>query len=344
MNWYREIAHYFPIFHVSDDDQFGDIGATTKKENLRYSLIAIWLGKYLIHVLSIKKGKPSLVKVLNLDVVLDKAYEVDNESNKKSVEESIKEYTEALNKYDEKTIRDHIEALKIKSDEEQNRRSTTLNKTAVYNAALLVFLTIVFPFLLKIYQIRSYITISMLIIGAIFYASALLLSFKMLEVSGLDSFTFNEVFKSQDSMRSLASGLYYRYRYAQSAGDRIVSYNTNLQKNIRQFLAWSVICVLIINVQSGIESHYKSPSQLITTYQFNLNEDKINNVQSITRIEEVLLTGVASQVIISGGEEQQREKVRGIIDIFNTTNTSVNVLDSSNSPDISVIIIKGDPK
>jgi hypothetical protein len=255
MNWYQRIAHYFPLFHVSDDDQFGDIGEQTKKGNLRYSLITIWMGKYLIHILSFKDGHLSLIKVLNLDMILDNTFKVNKES--------IDRYTEALKSFPDDTIRDHIEALKFKIEEEQSRNNTTLSKTAVYNAALLVVLSVAFPYLFKLYEIKSTLLIILVPFGLIFYISALILSFRMLRITSINSFGFNDVAKSDNSMHSLAAGLYHRYKHANVEADKIVSYNTNLQKNTRQLLVWALIALLALNAQGLFEKSIKPLTHLL---------------------------------------------------------------------------------
>lgn len=334
MNWYQKIAHYFPLFHVSDDDQFGDIGEKTQKENLRYSILTLWLGKYLIHILSIKNRKPSLVKVLDLDIILHKAHKVN--------EQSINKYTEALNNFNEETIRDHMEALKLKIDEEQNRFSTTLNKTAIYNAALLVVLTVAFPYLLKLFEIKSIFLFIWVLFGLLFYASALILSFKMLKITSINSFGFNDVAKSDNSLHGLAAGLYFRYKHANVEADRIVSYNTNLQKNTRQFLAWALIALVVLNAQGLFEEINTPVPKPVGIYQLNHEMSNITDMQSLNKIEKGLLAGQSARIIINGGKEDQVEKVHNILDFYNVKDVPIDIIKSKSDTEMSLIVVEGE--
>lgn len=334
MNWYQRIAHYFPLFHVSDDDQFGDIGETTEKDNLRYSLITLWFGKYIIHILSIKNGKPSLIKVLDLDVILDNAYRVN--------EESIKKYTEALNDFENDTIRDHLEALRMKIDEEQSRYNTTLSKTAVYNAALLVALSVAFPYLFKLYEIKLTLLKILVPFGLIFYISALILSFRMLRITAINSFGFNDVAKSDNSLSGLAAGLYHRYKHANVEADKIVSYNTNLQKNTRQLLVWALIALLVLNAQGLYEKLNKPLTQPVGIYHMNREKNKVTNLQALNKIENRLLTGQSIRIIIAGGEDDQVKKVHDILDFYNVKDVPIDILKSKSDSQLSIIVVEGD--
>lgn len=334
MNWYQSIAHYFPLFHVSDDDQFGDIGEKTERKDLRYSLFTIWMGQYLIHILSIKDGHLSLVKVLNLDVILDNTFKVN--------EESIGRYAEALKGYKEETIRDQIEALKLKIDEERSRYDTTLTKTAVYNAALLVALSVVFPYLFKLYEMKSIFLMILVPFGLIFYISALILSFKMLRITSINSFGFNDVAKNEDSLRGLAAGLYNRYKHANVEADKIVSYNTNLQKNTRQLLVWALIALLALNAQGLFEKLNKPLTQPVGIYHMNREKNKIINLQALNKIENRLITGQSIRVIIAGGEDDQVKKVHDILDFYNVKDVPIDILKSKNDSQLSIIVVEGD--
>ncbi len=334
MNWYQRIAHYLPILHVSDDDQFGDIGEQTEKRNLRYSLFTIWIGKYLIHILSIKDCHLSVLKVLNLDVILDNTFKVNKES--------IKKYNEALGNFEDDTVRDQMEALKFKIEEERSRYNTTLSKTAIYNAALLVALSVAFPYLFKLYEIKSTLFIVLVLFGLTFYVSALILSFRMLRITSINSFRFNDVAKSDNSLRGLAAGLYYRYKYANVEADRIVSYNTNLQKNTRQFLAWALIALIALNAQGLIGKINKPVTQPVGIYHMNREKSKITNLQTLNKIEKRLLSGLDARIIITGRNEDQVEKVHSILDFYNVKNVPIDIIKSKSDSEMSIIVVEGE--
>ena len=331
MNLYRRIAHYFPIFHVSDDSQFGDIGKSTEKKDLRYSLLAIWLGQYLIHILSAKDGHLSLIKVLNLDTILDNTL--------KTNDESIERYTEALNNFEDDTIHVHVDGLKFKIEEERRRYDTTLSKTAVYNAALLVALSVAFHYLLKLYELKSTLIIVLFPFGLVFFVSALILSFRMLRITSINSFGFNDVAKSDNSLRALAAGLYYRYKHANVEADKIVSYNTNLQKNTRQFLAWALITLVALNAHGFIEESKRIEHSFEPCY-ISIEDSKITGLQTLNRLETSLLAGQATRIIITGGQEDQVEKVHNILEFYNVKGVPIDIVKSTDDTEMSIVVME----
>lgn len=335
MNWYQKIAHYFPVFHVSDDDQFGDIGELTEKKDLRYSLLTIWFGKYLIHILSIQNWKPSIIKILNLDSIINDAFKVN--------EESITRYTEALKDFDEKSIRDNIEALKIKISEQESRRTSILSKNSIYNAVLMVFITIAVPYLINLYKVRSIPDLVIVFFIIMFYISTFYFAYRIVRVLEQQSFTFNEIAKSKNTLHALASALYYRYKFAKSEADRIVTFGANQQKNIYQLFAMVIGLLILINVQGSIETKKVQDVQPISIYQFN-DDNKMQMLQSLNTIEESLLTEKTACVNIVGGNEKQIEDARNIIEFYNIYHVPVNAIDSNGSTEMSLIVVKGDKK
>lgn len=339
--WLLKILSYLPLLNVSDDGEFGDI--TPDSSNLRYSLITVRFGEYILHLFSIKQGRFEFIKLINLKELVCSKYEANVSS--------ISKYSNFVaEREDDEEVRVNIETLKLKISEQSERKNVTLTKAWIYNAVLLMLVSLGLPYAIKLWKVEPLLLALFCIWVGLRFTSALVLSLAIVKVGGFETFNFTEIAKCsleeppQNPLRVFASKLYDLYLNSKAEGDRVVSYNTNLQRDIKYLLVLIFLLVVYLNI-AGILKTVPSiiqPSEPENSvYKINLDEDEKRSLISLVDIEKTLLNEKVSKVVILGGTKSSVEDLEKILQTFNVSSAPIyKLFDNKNDDCINIFIIK----
>lgn len=326
------LLSYLPILNIGDDNEFGDLVKDSK--NLRYSLIAIRLGHVILYIFTIKNWQFKFFNLLKLEQVL----------------KDYKPNLESINRYKNKTetsqsgeLNLEIDVLKFKIKEQEHRNDSTITKAWIYNAALMVFIPLGLPYIVKLYNIRPVPFMITILWTCFVYISALILSIHILRIRSSSTVEFAPIAKSSLPVAEYAYQMYSLYQHSKTDSDKLVSYNTNLQRDIRLLLYLLFLIVVYLNI-SGLYSKITSlqtgpaPTSIYQSFSIDIKGNTRYSLKTLNKVEQVILEGKISRIIIVGNA-QDVKRVLSILGEYNISNTPIcTTTDNNQSSQIDIIL------
>ncbi|WP_313233232.1 hypothetical protein [Tissierella praeacuta] len=277
------IWSHFPILCLSDDDNFATLeykNLKSKNANLRFSLLNIMLGDYILYIVTfdIKKRKLELIHILcleNIDGILLTDEKIDGIQNR---------YRFHLQGLSESELEIEKESLCYRIQNEEQRINTSIDKLNIYATIILTVL----PLVLAILDIKKVLTLSLsLLIGVILIIYSLLniciYLFRTIKVRGIMKSSFRDLRSSKEKDKEIVLQYQYDWQQLKYKAQLFVSFVLNLQE-------WVVLTlVLSLLVSFGISFEYINNEISMDTVEYNLvttiNRDKVDEPYSDSAIE-----------------------------------------------------------
>lgn len=274
---------HFPILCLSDDENFATLkyqNLKFKRANLRFSLLNIMLGDYILYIVTfnLKDRKLELIHILcleNMDGILLTDKKINCIQNK---------YRTHLQNLSESELEIEKESLCYRIQNEEQRISTSIDKLNIYATIILTVL----PLILAILDLRKIFTLSVpLLLGVILITYSLIniciYLFRTIKVRGIMKSSFKDLRSSKEKDKKIILQYQYDWQQLRYKAQLFVSFVLNLQE-------WVVLILFLsLFVSFGISFEHASNKIPVNTVEYNLvttvNRDKIDEPYSASAIE-----------------------------------------------------------
>lgn len=248
----QHILNISPIIHVSDDDQFGDLG-----DAKRYSLAELSVGPRKFYFFSLMKTKDGLeFKIIEKLNFTDKCKIHDD----LYLESKAQDYEFIASKESENTLENQMDFLKHKISMSESRTASGYNKINIYSAIIIAHIGFLAYLLSQIVDRQD----NNILLSVIVFLYALTIYFIInsamfithsLSIKGYFRSAFKDL-KKDSSKKNLAKAYYFDFLSTNNESHVITSIVLNTEKYfIRGFMTSIIVWVLILLPENIIEKN-----------------------------------------------------------------------------------------
>jgi hypothetical protein len=310
-NFFIKFFNWSPIFHFSNDEQFGSIN---QSDWSRFSLLSIAVGENIIYFLTIQWLNPqvkfSWFKTLNFSQVCKIYTESD-------IQQKVVDYESYLSNAQSSVISEQIEFLKYKADLANNRTDCGYDKTNIYTAIYLAFIPVEFYLFNEVITFLNNSSNSILnyllavIFGLSIYYSinCSLFLYSNLKLKGFTRSTFNDLKQNHNHIK-LAASYYWDWYSLTNESHVITSIVANIQKYFLRALVISV--VIAVTLLSNLRVESKPQTERSEFFILNQNGE-VQEKEFLRFLNQKRESDVS--VLVIGNEKNK--KIQSIINLLN---------------------------
>ncbi|OUS77252.1 hypothetical protein B1748_08900 [Paenibacillus sp. MY03] len=360
-NWAFRIFQFLsfvPIFRVTCDAGFGEINK--KRTLLRFSLLSINLGKYILHFCTFQwfwgappqgqsKERFRILRVLSLT-------EVEKPLDERSFNQRIDRHKQEIKNLETVKKEAIKEALFHKMSSLMDSKNRTFNKFLAYLAVVAFLIPIYTPYLTNIGKSFNHDGILQFLVLVILYyiimnfLNLILFFHDFIKVKSYSRYAYQDVKNSTDPSTELLQMVYFERYLTEFEWIREITLIRNIEKYIKGIVIMSIALVIVHNVslhyqtnRIGLES-ISERNTAVYTLDLSKPSNKLYDGQKtlLDQLENDLLEGKVSEVILirSGSKNDENyNRIYYLIQSLNVHNIEITTAINDTSPENNELII-----
>jgi hypothetical protein len=310
-----KILNQFPVFHVSEDENFGTYNLTDKR---RYSLVIIACGTLKIYLVTYKVGAGfSLWKFLWLNDVLNKI-------GQKEIDQKTLVYAQAISTHDNEKAGTQYEFLKEQHNNNMTAKASLESRMSAYMTVYFVvigFVVYLFNETLKIDSASiRHIALAGCALSALFLLSAYIHTGTFLRVKGVVRATFKDLRVSPSKIKQ--AELAYTNWFASKDEIRVLStYVRNFESHLTKGSVLAILTWMLVAISPTILplSAFNSAEYIDSDFEIFDSNGKLRRDQLTRLAENLQETPSGSRYYILAGrkaDKAQLEQVSSFITLW----------------------------
>lgn len=342
VNYFLLIWAHFPVLSLTSDISFPNLSikledrrVKLEEKDVRLSLISIYFGEYIFHLISfnISAKQFSLLKVLSLA----KHPDFNDDIIEKEIEEKVAEYKKEIEKSESSDLEIEKDELLRKIENNNSRIEKSVIKINFFLAIILAIITLIgFN---KIKEITFTLSAKNVLIWFLLYFTINLcaLLIQSMKVRSYKNTCFEDLRKADDKNFLHLEQLYGEFQYYCRKADFFVSFIHRIYDYVKIVIAIGLSLVIVFMIEPKKEGSILQDYQLVilNNKQCYMNYTEDNIMLSELLIE--LKKNHYSRVIIMTKIEAE-SNLYDIFDVYNKQKISYIIDETLSESDIKIIL------